>query len=251
MALFYVLGLGVDPAQHATVETLQAAGACDAVYCAGLDRRQREFLARFLAPGAALIEARGAEGEAARNIGAKLSQGKTVGLATPAHPFYWNGLAGRIVGECVKGGVPWQTFGAVSAMGLAISKVGLTLGTDIFGLQSFDAAALAARPVVLNPEWPVVIYFYAPLAPKDYDRTLKALGAFFPAAHEAYWCSTADILKTSVGALISGAKRDFRKLVPSTVLFLPAKAAGASPLESSGSAESKVPVPRAPEWIRG
>src|SRR6185369_13526382 len=110
-------------------------GECASVVVCGAGAEQKKFLERFCAKGA-LVSCD--EAAAEKRVAKELAAGKTVGLATPGHPFYWSALAGRAVAAAQAKGVAWLTFGSISPMGVAISAAGITLGTDVFGLQSFD-----------------------------------------------------------------------------------------------------------------
>jgi hypothetical protein len=216
----YLLGLGVKPSDHATVEVLQAAGLCASVYAQGLDAGQERFLRRFCAPGALKSLPRAADEEAlAGRLVKEASRGRRVALATLGHPFYWSGAAGRLIAACARAEVPWRTFGSVSPMGVAIAELGVTLGTTIYGLQSFDYAALASRAVAVNKGWPLVVYFYSPLSRTAYASALDVLGAVYPAGHAVHWCGAPGKPRAlTLGAL----RRLYGELSAATVLYLPA-----------------------------
>lgn len=218
----YLLGLGVKPSLHATVEVLQAAGDCEAVYVQGLDGRQEEFLRRFCRPGALKrVEAAADEAEAAERILRRAEKGGAAAFATPGHPFYWNGVAARLLEGCAGRGLAWRTFGSVSPMGVAIAELGVTLGTTIYGLQSFDYAALAARRVRINAAWPLVVYFYSPLRRDVYRGALDALAGVYPAGHAVYGCGA---LRQSGSLTVSALSGLYEALSPEAVLYLPAPA---------------------------
>lgn len=216
----YLLGLGVKPSDHATVEVLQAAGLCASVYAQGLDAGQERFLRRFCAPGALKTLARAADEEAlAQRLVKEAARGRRVALATLGHPFYWSGAAGRLIAGCARSEVPWRTFGSVSPMGVAIAELGVTLGTTIYGLQSFDYAAVASRAVAVNRGWPLVVYFYSPLSRGVYDDALGALGAIYPAGHRVHWCGVSGKARPlTLGAL----SPFYAELSPAAILYLPA-----------------------------
>lgn len=217
----YLLGLGVKPSDHATVEVLQAAGFCDAVYAQGLDSEQEIFFKGFCASGALKLLERSADEEAlAGRLVKEAARGRRVALATLGHPFYWNGVAGRLIAKCEGAGVSWRTFGSVSPMGMAIAELGITLGTTIYGLQSFDCAAIASKDVVVNKGWPLVVYFYSPLSSDAYGEALKALGRIYPAGHAVRWCDASGKSRPlTLGAL----RLHYGELSSCVVLYLPAK----------------------------
>ncbi len=247
MAKFYVLGLGVDAVHHATVEVLQAMSSCSRLFICGSSREQERFVLRFCPKGALVSwPASGAERALEARIVKELSSGKDVGLATPGHPFYWSALAGRIIHKIKSLGIEWQTFGSISPMGLAISAAGITLGTDIYGLQSFDGAALARREAVLNPEWPLVVYFYQPLSEEIYEHLCARLASFYGPAQAVTWCFSGEARGTAVKDL-AGA---FAEVSSATVFYLPAKT---QPASKVGCGESLGRVPKgvkAPAWVK-
>ena len=245
MAKLYILGLGVDAEHHATVEVLQAMGECGKVFACGQTAAQLSFLKRFCAKGALTVV--DDERSAAAKIGKELAAGKVVGLATPGHPFYWSALAGKLACEASAKSVEWKTFGSISPMGVAISAAGVTLGVDIFGLQSFEAAALAGKRAVVNPEWPVILHFYPPFTKANYDGAVARLKSLFGADHPARWCWADKSEETTVAALPAS----FSKAGLGVVLYLAAKTAPASKTGWMNDSLGKVTKDtRAPEWVK-
>lgn len=210
----YVLGLGIEPIDHATVEVLQAVGRSDVLFCQSLGDESLRFLERFC-PDRRTVEA-DTEASAARVL-AELEAGKTAGFATRAHPFLFSALAGRLVRACEEKGIAWQSFGAVSSMGLAMALTGRTLGEDIFGVQSFDCAALAAGAVRVNPALPAALHFYAPVSPADFERALKALHPLYPEGHPVAWCAAQGIVRVTP---LAEAARLHAEVSAGVVLFL-------------------------------
>ena len=47
----YILGLGVDPIDHTTVEVLQSIGECERLYVQGLEKEHIRYLSRFCDAG--------------------------------------------------------------------------------------------------------------------------------------------------------------------------------------------------------
>jgi hypothetical protein len=247
MAKFYVLGLGVDAVHHATVEALQAMSSCARLFVCGTSREQEKFLSGFCPKGALVPASKGGDDKALEaGILKALASGKDVGLATPGHPFYWSALAGRIIEKAKKQGFEWQTFGSISPMGLAISAAGITLGTDIFGLQSFDGAALAQKEAVLNPEWPLIVYFYQSLSMGVYERAAARLSSFYGASHPVTWCFSGQ----SKDAAVKDLRAAFSQVSSSTVFYLPAKTAPASKV-GCGDSLGRVPKGvKVPAWVK-
>lgn len=216
----YLLGLGVDPRRHATIEVLQAAGCCAAVYVQGLDEARMDFLRRFCRPGALRsIERNADDAQVAARILKEAPSREPAAFATLGHPFYWSGAAGLLLEKCSSRGLPWKTFGSVSPMGVAIAELGVTLGTTIYGLQSFDYAAMARRGVRLNKAWPLVVYFYSPLDPKTYREALEALSLCYPAGHPVYGCGA---LRGKQSLRVGSLKGLYAELSAESVLYLPA-----------------------------
>jgi hypothetical protein len=244
----YLLGLGVEPAEHGTIEVLQAAGQCDVVFCDGLDAAQRRDLSRYCARGeVSPLDARAGESAAAKKILAARAAGKTVGFATLGHPFYWSALGGRLAVAAAKKGVEWRTFGAVSPMGLALSVSGVTLGTNVHGMQAFDARSLAEKAAVVNLAWPTVVYFYLPLDAAAYARVVARLSREFGDAHPALWCSAGAEGKAGRVGDLAGA---FGELRPGRVLFLERKVISKSVLGRTDNHPMKRDDKKAPSWVK-
>lgn len=246
MSVVHLLGLGVAPRDHASVEVLQAAGACRLVLARGLSPADRKFLAGF-APRGAVRPAPEDDAAAVAALLKEAKAGRDCALATPGHPFYFSALGGALVAACEKAGVPWRSFGAVSPMGVALSAVGATIGTTIHGLQSFEHAALAGRAVAPNPVWPLVVYFYEPVTPASYAAAAARLAEYYPAAHLAVWCSgRAAGRRDTVGALASRAG----DAGPDAVLYLPARAKASTTLGRTDAHRIEGKGPAAPAWIK-
>lgn len=245
MAKLYILGLGVDAEHHATVEVLQAAGECGKVFACGQTPAQLKFLGRFCAKGAVVRV--DDESTVLARAGKALAEGQVVGLATPGHPFYWSPLAGRLVKDADAQGIAWKTFGSISPMGVAISAAGVTLGVDVFGLQSFDAGALSSKRAVINPEWPVIVHFYPPFTKADYDGAVARLKSLFGAEHPVRWCMADRSEESTVAALPAA----FSKAGLGAVLYLSAKTAPASKVGWMNDSLGKVTKDtRSPEWVK-
>lgn len=241
-ATVHLLGLGVTPRDHASVEVLAAAASCRLILAAGLAPADRRFLSGF-APKNAVKEA-GADAVAV--LLAQAKAGRDCALATPGHPFYFSALGGALVAACEKAGVPWKSFGAVSPMGVALSSVGATLGTTIHGLQSFEHAALAGKAVSPNPVWPLVVYFYEPVTPASFAAAAQRLSRLYPAGHRVRWCSGAAVLKTTTVQALAGQGRDAG---PQAVLYLEARAKPSVRLGRTDAHRLEGKAPSAPTWI--
>lgn len=189
-----LLGLGLEPRDHATVEVLQALAECDEVRAQGFGRQDLEFLKRQCRRGALKSVAQDAPPKPlARALVAAARRGRRVSLATPIHPFYYGPAGAAVVAECAAKKVLWKSFGSISPMGAAISKAGVTLGTNVFGLQSFEAEALADKAVEPNPVWPLILYFVRAPDAAARSRLGRALARFYPKSHPALWCAGARV----------------------------------------------------------
>ena len=245
----YLLGLGVEPREHATLEVLQAAGECDVLFCSGLDAKSRRFLSRFAAKRARIVALGEGETEAAstRKIVAALVAGRTAALVTPGHPYYWSALAGTLAVEAGKRGFEWGTFGAVSPMGLALAVSGVTLGMNVHGMQSFDARALVERDGKINLSWPLVVYFYSGLDRKTFRALAARLVREYGASHPAVWCRVGAAKRVErVGALAGG----FKALGPARVLFLEPKVESTSTVGRTDFHPMKRDDKKAPAWVK-
>lgn len=170
----------------------------------------------------------------------ELKAGRTAAWVTCGHPFYWNALAGRLVRTAKKLGVGWQTYGAVSPMGLALADGGMALGDEVLGLQSFDFAALAGKGVTVNPEWPLVLYSYAALSRRRFAAALRSLLRCYPADHPVA-CRRGE--GRSEGAVLGELAGRYQWLDSVSVFSLPALKRSKSKLGRT----SEKPMPRTPE----
>jgi hypothetical protein len=245
----HLLGLGVEPGEHATLEVLQAAGECDVLFCSGLDAKSRRFLSRFAAKGARIVALGEGDGEEAafRKVAAALAAGKTAALVTPGHPYYWSALAGRLAVEAGKKGVECATFGAVSPLGLALAASGVTLGMNVHGLQAFEARALVERKGRLNLSWPLAVYFYSGADRKTFSALVARLTREYGADHPAVWCRAG--AARSVGRVgdLAAALKD---LGPSRVLFLEPKLESTSTIGRTDFHPMKRDDKKAPAWVK-
>jgi len=190
----YLLGLGLDPVEHATLETLQALSLCDVVFAPGLEPAAREFLGRFCKDLRPMEAGKACEREWAEGILEELRAGRTTGLATPAHPFLHGSLAGLLVNRCREQGIPWESYAAVSSLGVAIAATGKTLGEDVFGLQSVEASAVLRGSVSINPALPLVVYFLQ--APGEQAKQLcQALGSIYGPDQPVVVCAASGVVR--------------------------------------------------------
>lgn len=241
MAHFYVLGLGVEPRHHATIEVLQALGRCDVIYAQGLTKDELRYLERFQPRR---FWKRLPAGEPGPGLHAALTRdlksGHTAAWVTRGHPFYWNSIATQLVKTAQRLGVSWSTYGAVSPMGLALADMGVALGDEVQGLQSFDFSALTGDSLSVNPEWPLVLYSYGALKKSDFDSAVGRLLRIYPAAHPVEWRQGFGRTETlSLGILGSR----FGDLDVVSVICLPSLRRSRSKLGRT----SEKPMPRTPE----
>lgn len=243
-ATVHLLGLGVSPRDHASVEVLQAAASCKKVLASGLAAADKKFLSAF-APKGAVSDAPAPEKAVAALI-AEAKAGRDCALATPGHPFYFSALGGAVVAACEKEGVRWRSFGAVSPMGVGLSAVGATIGTTIHGLQSFEHAALGSKDVTPNPVWPLVVYFYEPVTPASFSAAAARLAALYEAKHLVVWCSgKAAARRTTVAELAQQAA----DAGPDAVLYLPARSKPSVNLGRTDEHRIEGKGAAAPTWI--
>lgn len=243
-ATVYLLGLGVSPRDHASVEVLQAAASCKTILAGGLSAADKKFLSAF-APKGAVKDAADAEKTVAALL-AEARAGRDVALATPGHPFYYSALGGALVSACEKAGVRWRSFGAVSPMGVGLSAVGATLGTTIHGLQSFEHAALGGKDVTPNPVWPLVVYFYEPVTPAGYRSAVDRLAALYEPGHLAVWCSGKAAGRRDTVAQLKARQADAG---PDAVLYLPARSKPSVNLGRTDEHRIEGKGTAAPTWI--
>jgi len=244
----FLLGLGVEPEKHATIEVLQAAGECEVVLCDGLDEANRRWLSRFLAPGVKPSPVgSGGVPAALKKISAALDAGKTAALITAGHPFYWSALGGRLAALADREKAEWRTFGAISPMGMALAASGVTLGTTVHGMQAFDARFLTERSVKLNTTWPLVLYFYEPLDKKAAAALAKRLTAEYGAAHPAIWCLAGEPKRA---ALVGGLAAELASAGANRVLYIERKAESQSRVGRTDHHPMKRDDKKAPAWVK-
>jgi|GEM_PF-6514473 len=239
----YFVGLGLDPGEHATVESLIAMGDCDRVYVHGLEPADIKALRPYCRKGA--LKAVKDAGVPA--IAAAAARGERAAFATLGHPFYAGELGARLAAACDAKRVPWTSFGAVSPMGVALSLAGVTLGTTTFGMQAFEHRALVARAATPNPTWPLAVYFLSVPDAKSVAACAAKLAALFPAEHETLWCSGprfGERMPLSK-ALALGAKIGRRD-----VLYLGPSAAASTELGRTSAHQVVGRGPAAPEWVK-
>jgi hypothetical protein len=132
-------------------------------------------------------------------------------------------------------------------MGLALSVSGVTLGTNVHGMQAFDARSLAAKGATINLAWPTVVYFYAPLDAGAYGRVVARLTRDYGAAHPALWCSVGPARKAERVGDLAGR---FGELRPGRVLYLDRKVVSKSVLGRTDSHPMKRDDKKAPSWVK-
>jgi len=243
----YFVGLGLDPREHATVESLIALGECDRVYVSGLEADDLKALRPYCRRGAIAPVPDGRQDAKIREIAGAAARGRRVAFATLGHPFYAGDAGSKLAAACDARGVEWTSFGAVSPMGVALSLAGVTLGTTTFGMQAFEHRALVSRRVKPNPTWPLAVYFLSVPDAASVRACAAALARFFPAEHEALWCAgprfgTRETLAKALSRPEKFGRRD--------VLYLGPTAAASTELGRTSAHQVVGRGPAAPEWVR-
>lgn len=217
-----ILGLGPAPRDHATIESIQALRECQEVHASGLSPADLRFL-RGLCRGArvSVVPADAEPKAAARRIVAAARAGRRTALVTLLHPFHFGPLGPELAQACRKARVPFRSLAAVSALGAAIARAGVTLGIDCFGLQSFAADALARRGVEPNAIWPLAMYFTERPSAAGRAALAEALARTYPREHPVTWCSGARLGRTEELARALAASA--RAMAGDTLYFPPAR----------------------------
>lgn len=246
----YFVGLGLEPREHASVESLVALGECDLVYAHGLEADDLAMLRPFCRKGALTAVPASAGAAWAKLAAAQAAKGKTIALATLGHPFYADALGSRLAAACDARRVAWTSFGAISPMGVALSESGVTLGTTLWGLQAFEHRAFVERRVRPNPVWPTALSFLSGPDAASVRACARRLTKFFPPDHEGLWCSgSARGRRAPLSELLLKPESIERR----AVLFLLAAAPASTVLGRTGadaSDESDGKNILAPAWIR-
>lgn len=228
-----LVGLGLSARDHATVETLQALADAESVFAQGFSSADLAFLRSQCARGALkALEADADPAAVASAVCGAAKKGRRAAFATPIHPFYFGRAGAAVVAACDAAKVPWKSFGAISPMGVAIAEAGVTLGQNVFGLQSFEAEALAREAVSPNPVWPLILYFVRTPSASALAGLGKALAPLYAADRQALWCSGKLTGRTAV---LSKALADAKKAAPGDTLYLPASRETSSTLGRTGS----------------
>ena len=228
-----LVGLGLSPRDHATIEVLQALAESDEVRAQGFGAKDLAFLRSQCRPGALKAAPAGGDGKAlARQVAAAAKKGRRVANATPIHPFYFGPAGAAVVAACDAAKTPWRSFGAISPMGVAIAEAGVTLGMNVFGLQSFEAEALAAHAVEPNPVWPLILYFTRTPSAAARKALAARLKPLYADDREALWCSGA---RTGRKGTLAEILRQASAAAPGDTVFLAASRETKSTLGQTGS----------------
>jgi Tetrapyrrole (Corrin/Porphyrin) Methylases len=244
----HLIGLGLEPRDHASVESLVALGDCARVYASGLERADLAALRPFCRRGALKILPEGAGAKArGRRLAAEAAGGREIALCTLGHPFYAGELGAAVAAAAAARGVECVPYGAVSPMGVALSAAGVTLGTSIWGMQSFEHRAFVERAPEPNRAWPTVIYFLSGPDAASVKACAARLRGLFPAAAELRWCSGA--LAGRVETL-DGLARRAAAVRRRWVLYLAPTARASTGLGRTETHQIAGRGPLIPEWVR-
>lgn len=244
----HLIGLGLEPRDHASVESLVALGDCARVYVRGLEPSDLAALRPFCRRGALkVLPERGDEKAWARRLAAEAAAGRELALCTLGHPFYAGELGAAVAAACAAKGVAWTPYGAVSPMGVALSTAGVTLGTSIWGLQSFEHRAFVARRPTPNRAWPTVIYFLSGPDAASVRACAARLRGFFPDATPLRWCSGPLAGRPET---LAGLARRAARVGRRWVLYLPAAAEASTGLGRTETHQIAGRGPLIPEWVK-
>lgn len=176
----YLCGLGPLPERTATLQTLQALGACDVVYFDGPQEGLEPFLRRYCR----VVRAAGpSAARAAERIEGHLRRGESVGLVARVSPLAFGELAAGLLARCRDAGWTLQCLPAMSHADMFLAATGEVLGYEMSGVQLFAHDALEGAEG-LNVHQPVFIAFSPALnAPGRPGALRRALGRFYGADH--------------------------------------------------------------------
>lgn len=243
----YILGLGVDPIRHSSIEVLETLGHCDKIFIQGLAPDHRRYLARFLAKIKPEIVPEGDAPKTVKKILGHVKAGRTTAWVTLGHPFYWNGIGASLTRGCAQIGADWKTFGAVSPMGMGLSAAGSTLGTEIFGMQSFDATAVAGRRAVLNKAWPFFLYFLQPVTSSGFQECVDRLTETYGQDHPVVLFRSG---KDPQPLKLEGMRSRYKAMSRQTIAYFEPKLECTSILGRTDSGEDATKPGVTPAWVR-
>lgn len=216
----YLCGLGHSPRRTATLNVLHALDGCDVLLPYGRPE-VAEVLAEFC-PEARRLPLFPAKARAALLDRAfrELAAGRSVGVATAGHPLVFGGFS-EAVRRCAREGYACETFGAISALDVALARLGKTLGIDWSGVQAYGAEAVPGAR--LSPDQPLVVVVpEAGLAAPAAGRLSRALSKLYPPEHEALVLSPDPQAKPR-SCEVSRLALDLGTLTPDQILFVPAR----------------------------
>lgn len=247
-----LLGLGPEPADHVSVETLLAMTECGVLYLCGVGGDDARFFRRLAPKVMVLRGGRRTQAREAARILKDLTAGSTVGLAARGHAFLHGGLAAGLVRRCSALGLPWTSFAAVSSLGASMAATGRTLGEDMFAGQAFDVQALAEGRARPNPTWPLALHCYRVPAAAAMQRAFLILRGLYPLRHPVAVVLGGGIIRT---VPLDEAAAALGTPPPGAVLFLEPAApprAGASRVYRPGYRPPRNMAKdyrRAPAWV--
>lgn len=184
----YFVGLGLIPREHVTIESLVALSGCDRIFAIDLTKDDIQLITPYR--GRATIEKviSSKARDIINRIAGHLVREEVVAIVTFGHPLYFGSIASDLVAICRRADVPWTSFGAVSPLGVALSAVGVTLGTSIWGIQAFEHRAFVRNKPIINRTWPTVIYFFDEANSESVRGCVRAISKVFGQSYSCRWC---------------------------------------------------------------
>ena len=173
----WMCGLGVQPPEETTLETLQILGDCRVVFSDVADQKVFEWLSgycrklqRYSAPAEVIAAARAPGGD--------------VGLAVWGHPQFSSRSARELQRACRRAKVPFRVLGAISPLGSAFARSVSFLGGDYGyqGIQAYELETLLEDPKAVVTSLPLVVYAETG-SPARWGELLRLLQRRYPASH--------------------------------------------------------------------
>lgn len=173
-----VVGLGADPSQDATLETLNVLESCPVVYTDLVDPVLFKWLSRYCPNPRRPAGAREVVDRARK---------ARVCLAVWGHPQYTSELALEVQRLCRKEKVSCRVLGANSPIGSFLAQSLTFLGGEegCKGIQAYEIKAFLSDVSVLTTSLPLVLFSQAGLR-SDWGKVAHFLLKKYPANHRTY-----------------------------------------------------------------
>lgn len=177
----FICGLGNDVPAQCTVEVLQALSCCAVIHHDLAEPAAAAFLRLFC--GDVRRVKPGREDALIAELSAAVAGDKRAAFVSVGHPMYAGRLPALLERAFKKRGLPVERFPQVSPSGAGLTKLEVSLGLDVAGIQACELGDVLRRDWTAHDGLPLVVSFNEKPSAEDVKKLAAALTRLYGGGH--------------------------------------------------------------------